>query len=285
MYSVKKNIIYLNLQIGGANMHDPSANMNDPSANMNDPSANMNDPSANMNDPSNYYRIKYIKYKLKYIKLRQQLGGNTIDEDIATYTVLGNDDGLRKLEQIKESSDVDIITSLTYDNDSLIVGHARIKLFELGVAPQLVAPQIVAPQVVAQPAYNPLRNIIGIRPPDVIPDAQSQFYMPLISEAYYLARMLQVPQLILNEGGRVINLNRGISQVIYNRMVTALTNHLRRNDNIGLLTIKYNNDTHPTDHSVGHIDGDSQEALLKRVTFENMTLALRLEFAIGQYYA
>jgi hypothetical protein len=25
--------------------------------------------------------------------------------------------------------------------------------------------------------------------------------------------------------------------------------------------------------------------LLKRVMFENMTLALRLEFAIGQYYA
>jgi hypothetical protein len=271
MYTVKKNIIYLNLQIGGAYMF----------ANMHDPSANMYDPSANMNDPyNNYYRIKYIKYKLKYIKLRQQLGGNTIDEDIATYTVLGNDDGLRKLEQIKESSDVDIITSLTYDNDSLIVGHARIKLFELSVAPQ-----VVAPQVVAQPAYNPLRNIIGIRPPDVIPAAQSQFYMPLISEAYYLARMLQVPQLILNEGGRVINLNRGISQVIYNRMVTALANHLRRNDNIGLLTIKYNNDTHPTDHSVGHIDGDSQEALLKRVMFENMTLALRLEFAIGQYYA
>jgi hypothetical protein len=72
-------------------------------ANMHDPSANMYDPSANMNDPyNNYYRIKYIKYKLKYIKLRQQLGGNTIDEDIATYTVLGNDDGLRKLEQIKE---------------------------------------------------------------------------------------------------------------------------------------------------------------------------------------
>ena len=280
MYSVKKNIIYLNLQIGGANMHDPSANMHDPSANMYDPSANMNDPSANMNDPSNnYYRIKYIKYKLKYIKLRQQLGGNTIDEDIATYGLLENHDGLRKLVKIKESSDVDIIRSLIDDNDSLIVGHARIKLFELGVAPQVVAPQVVAP-----PAYNPPRNIIGIRPPDVIPATQSQFYMPLISEAYYLARRLQVPQLILNEGGRVINLGDTISQATYNRMVTAVADHLRQDDNIGLLTRKYNRDTHPTDHSVGHIDGISQVKLFEDVDFEGLPLVIKLETAIQLRY-
>ena len=300
MYSVKKNIIYLNLQIGGANMYDPSANMHDPSvnmydpsanmhdpsANMNDPSANMNDPSANMNDPSNYYRIKYIKYKLKYIKLRQQLGGNTIDEDIATYTVLGNDDGLRKLEQIKESSDVGIITSLTDDNDALIVGHARIKLFELGVAPHVVAPQVVAPQVVAPPAYNPPRNIIGIRPPDVIPATQSQFYMPLISEAYYLAREQPVPQQILDAGCGVINLGDIISPATYNRMVTTLADHLRQNGNIDLLTQDYvlDNRHFPTDHSVGHIDGEAQVELLERPIFEGLPLVIKLERAIQDHY-
>ena len=297
MYTVKNNIIYLNLQRGGANMHDPSANMydpsgnanifhfqrggmNDPSANMHDPSANMYDPSANMNDPSNnYYRIKYIKYKLKYIKLRQQLGGNTIDEDIATYTVLGNDDGLRKLVKIKESSDVDIIRSLTDDDDSLIAEHARIKLFELGVAPP-----VVAPPVVAQPAYNPSRNPGINRAPPTMPDTQSPFYMPLISEAYYLARGLQVPQSILDAGCGVINLNSGISQVIYNRMVTALVDHLRQNDNIGLLTIEYNRDAPPTDHSAGHIDGPAQVELLERPIFEGLPLVIKLETAIQTHY-
>ena len=138
MYSIKNNIIYLNLQNGGGNMYDPSGNLNDPSGNMYDVSI---------------YKNKYIKYKLKYIKLKQQLGGNTLDDDIATYELLEKTEELEKLRIIKYSSDVGIIASLLDYYDSTIVDHARVKLLELqeGVAPQVVAPQVVAP-----PAYNPL---------------------------------------------------------------------------------------------------------------------------------
>ena len=268
MYSIKNNIIYLNLQNGGGNMYDPSGNVNDPSGNMYDVSI---------------YRNKYIKYKLKYIKLKQQLGGNTLDDDIATYELLEKTEELEKLRIIKYSSDIGKIASLLDYYDSTIVDHARVKLIELQEG---VAPQFVAPQVVALPAYNPPRNIRDIRPPEKMQPSQSIFYMPLISEAYYLARGLQVPQLILNEGGRIINLGGDISLESYNGMVNALSNYLLLNDNINLLTQDYVNDAnkHPTDMSTGHIKGDRQEYWLSVVKYNEMSLQLILEFAIGVYY-
>ena len=268
MYSIKNNIIYLNLQNGGGNMYDPSGNVNDPSGNVNDPSGNMYDVSI--------YRNKYIKYKLKYIKLKQQLGGNTLDDDIATYELLEKTEELEKLRIIKYSSDIGKIASLLDYYDSTIVDHARVKLIELqeGVAPQVVAP----------PAYNPPRNIRDIRPPEKMQPSQSIFYMPLISEAYYLARGLQVPQIILNEGGRIINLGGDISLESYNGMVNALSNFLLLNDNINLLTQDYVNDIRPTDISTGHIKDDRQEYWLSVVKYNEMSLQLILEFAIGVYY-
>ena len=320
MYSIKNNIIYLNLQNGGGNMYDPSGNLNDPSGNMYDPSGNVNDPSGNVNDPSgnvndpsgnvndpsgnvndpsgnmydvSIYKNKYIKYKLKYIKLKQQLGGNTLDDDIATYELLEKTEELEKLRIIKYSSDVGIIASLLDYYDSTIVDHARVKLIELQegvapqvVAPQVVAPQVVAPQVVAQPAYNPSRNPGINRAPPIMPETQSPFYMPLISEAYYLARGLQVPQPILDAGCGVINLGVIISPATYNRMVTTLADHLRQNGNIDLLTQDYvlDNRHFPTDHSVGHIDGEAQVRLLERPIFEGLPLVVKLERAIQVHY-
>jgi hypothetical protein len=108
--------------------------------------------------------------------------------------------------------------------------------------------------------------------------------MPLISEAYYLARGLQVPQLILNEGGRVINLGDSISQATYNRMVTAVADYLRQDGNIDLLTRTYDRDTHPTDQLVGHIDGISQVKLFESVEFEGLPLVIKLETAIHLRY-
>jgi len=259
MYSVKNNIIYLNLQKGGMNISG--------------------------------YKNKYIRYKLKYIKLRQQLGGNTIDEDIATYRLLDNLEVLDKLEIIKYASEIVIIQSLIVSleehDDPIIMQHANAKIIELqeGVAPQVVAQQVVAQQVVAQPAYNPSRNPGINRAPPTIPGTQSQFYMPLISEAYYLAREQPVPQQILDAGCGVINLGDIISPATYNRMVTALADHLRQNGNIALLTRDYELDNHfPTDHSVGHIDGDAQEALLERPIFEGLPLVIKLEAAIVTHY-
>jgi len=67
-------------------------------------------------------------------------------------------------------------------------------------------------------------------------------------------------------------------------MVNALSNFLLLNDNINLLTQDYVNDIRPTDISTGHIKDDRQEYWLSVVKYNEMSLQLILEFAIGVYY-
>jgi len=68
-------------------------------------------------------------------------------------------------------------------------------------------------------------------------ETQSVSYMPLISEAYYIARGQVVPQFILNQSAMVTGLPE-ISIARYNNMVQALVNYLQLDVNL-----KKNKDT------------------------------------------
>jgi len=237
----------------------------------------------NNHQSDNLYISKVIKYKIKYIKLEQQIGGNTLDEDISTYTVIGNVDILNKLLRIQSSTNADMIRSLENDDDNTIRGHASTKIIELEEAEQ--EEQVAQVEQVAPMAqYNPDRNIIGINPPLAALPTQSIFYMPLITEAYYLARDMPVPQEILNQGGLIINLGN-ISREDYNRMVTLLSHHLRQNGNIALLNQHYGADAPPSPTRVGHILDVNQESWLDNVTYDDwITLKILLDTAIGAHY-
>ncbi len=231
----------------------------------------------NNHQSDNLYISKVIKYKIKYIKLEQQIGGNTLDEDISTYTVIGNVDILNKLLRIQSSTNADMIRSLENDDDNTIRGHASTKIIELEEAEQVE-------QVAPMAQYNPDRNIIGINLPPAVPPTQSIFYMPLITEAYYLARDMLVPQEILNQGGFIIKLGN-ISREDYNRMVTLLSHHLRQNGNIALLNQHYGDDIPPSPTRVGHISAVNQESWLDSVMYDDwITLKILLDAAIGTHY-
>lgn len=137
----------------------------------------------------------------------------------------------------------------------------------------------------SEPTYNPRRNISSNLPPASMPRTQSVFYMPIITEAYYRARDLAVPQHILDISGRVINLRQSlINQNTYNLMVEALTAYLREGENLVKLEYNYRNDTQPNVGNEGHINGREQEDLLAIVNLGGMSLQLLLEQAIQMHY-
>jgi hypothetical protein len=133
--------------------------------------------------------------------------------------------------------------------------------------------------------YNSIRNISSNLPPDLMPRTQSGFYMPIITEAYYRAKGLAVPQHILNISGRVINLRQNvINQNTYNKMVEALTAYLREGDNLVKLEYNYRNDKQPNVNNEGHINAREQEDLLAVVNIGGMSLHLLLDHAIQMHY-
>ena len=137
----------------------------------------------------------------------------------------------------------------------------------------------------SEPTYNPRRNISSNLPPASMPGTQSVFYMPIITEAYYRAKGLAVPQHILDISGRVINLRQSlINQNTYNLMIEALTAYLRAGDNLVKLEYNYRNDRQPNVENEGHIDGREQEDLLAIVNLGGMSLQLLLEQAIQMHY-
>lgn len=132
--------------------------------------------------------------------------------------------------------------------------------------------------------YQPERNSDGVVIPQQMPGTQSAFYMPLISEAYYIARGQAVPQYILNQSAIVTGLP-GISIERYNNMVQVLVNYLQIDGNLVRLQAQYQADRSPSDNNVGHISGNNQENLLGAVNLGDMSLQLILEQAIGLHYA
>jgi len=136
------------------------------------------------------------------------------------------------------------------------------------------------------PVYNPRRNISSNRPPASMPRTQSGFYMPLITEAYYRAKGLAVPQYILDISGRVINLRQDIiNQDTYNQMVNALTAYLRVDENLAKLEYNYRIERRqPNVNSEGHIPGAEQEDLLSVVNLGGLSLQIMLEQAIQIHY-
>ena len=90
------------------------------------------------------YKNKYLKYKQKYLDLKHKLiqyAGNTIDDDIATFTILSNDQTLTEaqrmqnitilsvLQSIKDSSNIQFLTETCGNEDNHSVSfHCKNKI-------------------------------------------------------------------------------------------------------------------------------------------------------------
>jgi hypothetical protein len=137
----------------------------------------------------------------------------------------------------------------------------------------------------SQSIYNPKRNISSNKPSAHMPRTQSEFYMPLITESYYRAKGLDVPQYILDISGRVINLRQDIiNKKTYNQMVDALRAYLSIDNNLAKLENNYRIDKQPNLNSEGHIKGTEQENILSIVNLGGLSLQIMLEQAIQIHY-
>lgn len=253
------------------------------------------------------YYNKYLKYKKKYLDLKvKQSGGAqapaqapaTLDEDIANYTMMAQFDNsaneiLNLLNAIRECNNITNLTMLAVrSNNDSVRRHIQEKINRLEVEGQSTCNTVnlnLNPNpnvnVGQESSYNPNRNSNGVVLPAQMPGTQSGFYMPLISEAYYIASGQAVPQFILNQSGMVTGLP-GISAARYNNMVQALVNYLQIDGNLAQLHSQYEADNRrfPTANNVGHISGNNQETLLGAVNLGGMSLQLILEQAIGLHY-
>ena len=260
----------------------------------------------------NYYN-KYLKYKKKYLDLKvKQAGGAqgqvqapaTLDEDIANYTMMAQfnsaaNETLNLLNAIRECNSIINLTMLASRSDNASIRrHIREKINILDVGGEGSCNTIAengdvvnlnqsasVNVVLEESSYNPNRNSNGVVLPAQMPVTQSGFYMPLISEAYYIASGQAVPQFILNQSGMVTGLP-GISAARYNNMVQSLVNYLQIDGNLARLQAQYAEpgETQPSDNNDGHISGPNQEALLGAVNLGEMSLQLILEQAIGLQY-
>ena len=265
------------------------------------------------------YYNKYLKYKNKYLDLKvKQSGGSqtqapaTLDENIANYTEMAQlnnaaNEILNLLTAIRECNNITNLTMLAArSEDDDVRRHIQEKINRLEVEGQSTCNtvnengntvnlnQSANPNPNPNPnvnvgqesSYNPNRNSNGVVLPAQMPGTQSGFYMPLISEAYYIASGQAVPQFILNLSGRVTGLP-GISVARYNNMVQSLVNYLQIDGNLARLQAQYAEpgETQPSDNNDGHISGPNQDALLGAVYLGEMSLQLILEYAIGLHYA
>ena len=103
-------------------------------------------------------------------------------------------------------------------------------------------------------------------PKKEIQPTQSYYYMPIITEAYYVAKGEVVPQEILNMSGRITRLPKnGFIDVVdfnYDSIIEAVVNYLLIDGKLTDLEQHYSLDTKPTANNVGHISGNKQEEIL-----------------------
>jgi len=248
------------------------------------------------NNHNNLYISQVIKYKIKYIKLEQQIGGS----DDTNISQLQEDDDTGDLvaNYLKINSAIDAadIAHLV-EHDNLIIRTAAHQKYNQ-LSEQPVAAAIVA-QPVAVVQHAPIRdNLNEFLPPDKLPERPTTFYMPLITEAYYLARDIEVPPGILNRAGRIINLGH-INEVQYNQMVISLSNYLSAalpvvagaaggapagTHRLVFLEQKYAEGDLPTAEYVGRIAPGDQELILDRVFLNGNKLKVLLDIAILRHY-
>lgn len=96
---------------------------------------------------NNNFKNKYEKYKKKYLKLKEkinQYAGNTIDDDIATYTMLSTEQSiseeqrmqytivLNTLQTIKDNNDISFLRDICKNEDNIsITLHCKNKISRL----------------------------------------------------------------------------------------------------------------------------------------------------------
>ena len=265
------------------------------------------------------FKNKYYIYKNKYLALKSkiinQFGGvdpnETLETNIQNYTnLLPFDESLREnlniLIAIRDCNNRDNLSMLAVNsnNDAIrLLIQQKINTLNSDGDCNTIATngEIINLDATAQvsnvsstgqsnsstsvSSYQPERNSDGVVLPAQMPGTQSGFYMPLISEAYYIASGQAVPQFILNQSGMVTGLP-GISAARYNNMVQALVNYLQIDGNLAQLHSQYEADNRrfPAANNVGHISGNNQETLLGAVNLGGMSLQLILEQAIGLHY-
>jgi hypothetical protein len=254
------------------------------------------------------YKNKYVTYKNKYFKI-QKGGKNTLEQDIATYTILSVDDELSKLILtqliiIRNSNDISKLLELKNEiEDVVVLEHYNEKMSELVTQPSVVHRVVNGPaeepSYTPTPSYTPERNITDISIPVRMQTTQSQFYMPPIAEAYRIARGQKVPQAILNASGIILKLiNKTTQQKLinedqYNLMVVSIVKYLKIPGKLDILTKQFVADTCPSTEKSGHIDAKNQEELLGAVTVPvldktlfggDVTAQILLEYAISTHY-
>jgi len=263
------------------------------------------------------FKNKYYIYKNKYLALKSkiinQFGGvdqnETLETNIQNYTdLLPFDESLREnlniliaIRDCNNSYNLSILAANSNNDAIRYLIQQKINTLNSDGDCNTIAPtgEIINLDATAHvghvsssgqsnsstsvSSYQPERNSEGVVIPQQMPGTQSVFYMPLISEAYYIARGQAVPQFILNQSAMVTGLP-GISIARYNNMVQALVNYLQIDGNLARLQAQYEADRSPSDNNVGHITGNNQETLLGAVNLGGMSLQLILEQAIGLYY-
>jgi len=146
-------------------------------------------------------------------------------------------------------------------------------------------------------SYNPERYITSIKIPIDKPHTQSVFYMPPIAEAFYIAKGVSVPQVILNAGGIILGLglknnptHKLINKNQYNLMIEAIVQYLKQANNLFKLENQFMMDRYPSKDS-GHISGKDQEILLNNIIIPGIQMfggsvnaQIFLESAITQQY-
>jgi len=261
----------------------------------------------------NYFN-KYLKYKKKYLALKSNQFGAvdpniTLENNIQNYTnLLPFDESLREnlniLIAIRDCNNRDNLSMLAVNsnNDAIrLLIQQKINTLNSDGDCNTIATngEIINLDATAQvsnvsstgqsnsstsvSSYQPERISDGVVIPQQIPETMSSFYMPLISEAYYIARGEAVPQHILNQSAMVTGLPQ-ISIARYNNMVQVLVNYLQIDGNLAVLHGQYQADTFPSDNNVGHISAENQESLLDSVNIDGITLKEFIDQKIGLRY-
>ena len=141
--------------------------------------------------------------------------------------------------------------------------------------------------------YLNLKSQIGgvyrdAQPAATLPETQSEFFMPIISEAYHIAKGNNVPDQIIKETGRIIKL-KGMNEPIYIIMRDAVVEYLKIPANLANLEKFYNADGGLPASGSSHIKAEEQENILQAILDPSSDFGLdvhaTLSAYIGEHYA
>jgi hypothetical protein len=108
--------------------------------------------------------------------------------------------------------------------------------------------------------------------PLIIPETQSQFYMPLLTHAYYIVKNMEITNILRIEIAMIKKLSF-LNHERYNAIIEGIVYLLNNNiDYINLMDKSYNNlenkgdkySTQPSEKTIGHITGNLQDEILSK---------------------